>query len=84
MNDNYYLTPGLEFVKKYAITQKELEQLILFLAGPLTAKDLVKILRKPKVTIYHTLQRLQIKKLIVIKNKAINGTILFEFNSKVA
>ena len=74
------LIPGLRFARKHSLTPKEVEVLILFLERPLTIVELSKILEANKTTLHHVIQRLKLKKLLILKNRDSKGVNLYEFD----
>jgi DNA-binding MarR family transcriptional regulator len=77
------LIDGLNFAKKYELTPKEIEVLIYFLEQPYSNEGLAVVLKSPKPTLHHIIQKLKLKNLLVIKNKDKNRTIFYEFNSSL-
>ena len=71
---------GLKFANKYNLTQKETEVLIPFLEKPYTTLELSELLKAHKTTLHHVIQRLKLKKLLVLKNRDEKGNNLYEFN----
>ena len=76
------LVPGLEFAKEYDLTQREITVLVPFLKQPYTAAELAEVLKANKTTLHHTIQRLKLKRLLVLKNRDSKGTNLYEFKLK--
>ena len=74
------LIPGLKFANKHNLTQKEIEVLVPFLEKPYTTLELSEVLGVHKTTLHHIIQRLKLKSLLVLKNRDIRGTNLYEFN----
>lgn len=74
------LIPGLSFARKYDLTHKEIEVLILFLKKPYTVSELSESLGAHKTTLHHVIQRLKLKNLLILKNRDGKGTNLYEFN----
>jgi len=74
------LIPGLKFANKHNLTQKEIEVLVSFLEKPYTTSELAEVLGVNKTTLHHSIQRLKLKNLLILKNRDANGTNLYEFN----
>jgi DNA-binding MarR family transcriptional regulator len=75
------LIPGMNFAKKHNLTQKEIEALVPFLEKPYTTSALADLLGVNKTTLHHTIQRLKLKSLLILKSRDDNGTNLYEFNT---
>jgi len=71
---------GLKFAKKHNLTQKEIEVLVPFLEKPYTTFELSELLKVHKTTLHHTIQRLKLKSLLILKDRSASGTNLYEFN----
>ena len=76
------LIPGLKFARRFDMTQKEIQVLIPFLKRPYTTQELAEKLNVNKNTLHHTIQRLKLKHLLVLKERNERGTNLYEFNEK--
>ncbi len=76
------LIPGLEFACKHELTRKETEILIHFLEGPRTRLKLAEELKMKPSTLHHTIMRLKLKRLLVLKKRDSIGNNLYEFNKK--
>ena len=74
------LIPGMSFAKEYNLSQKDIEVLALILGSPHTVPELAAELKANPKTIHHTIQRLKLKNLLVLKNRDAKGTNLYEFN----
>lgn len=74
------LIPGLKFSIKHNLTQRETEILLPFMEKDYTAQGLSDLLGSSTTTIHHLIQRLKLKKLLVLKDKDERGTYLYKFN----
>lgn len=77
------LIAGMKFAKEYELTQKEIAVLIPFFEKEYNNLELAGLLNCRKTTLHHTLQRLKLKKLIVLKNRDEKGTNFYEFNKSI-
>jgi len=80
MSSQQLLVPGLKFANKHQLTQREMEVLIPFFEKPYTTIELSKVLGAHKVTLHSVIQRLKLKRLLILKNRDNKGTNLYEFN----
>lgn len=74
------LNDGLLFAQAHALTPKEVETLIPFLRQPQSVTNVAKLLSVDVATVRHSIQRLKLKQLIIVKSRDAYGTI-FQFNS---
>lgn len=74
------LIAGLKFAERYDLTHKEVEILVKILEKPYTADALAAELSKNVTTVYHLIQRLKLKNLVVLKDKDNKGTNIYQFN----
>ena len=81
--DSKVLINGLKFAIEYELTTKEMKVLILFLEKPLTNSEVAKILEANPTTLPKTIQRLKLKRLLVLKDRDSQGNNLLEFNPKL-
>ncbi len=77
------LVPGLKFAEKFNLTNKEIEILISVLEKPCTAEQLSSKLDKNVTTVYHLVQRLKLKNLVILKDKDEKGTNIYQFNESM-
>lgn len=76
------LAAGLRFATKFDLTPRETEILVPFLEKPYTTQELAGVLKAHKTSLHHIIQRLKLKKLLVLKDRDTKGTNLYEFNKK--
>ncbi len=76
--DQETIIPGLEFVRKHKLTTGEINVLVHFLRKSWLTVDLAKELNVDPKTIYHFIQRLKLKGLIVLKDKDADGNYHYE------
>lgn len=77
------LIPGMRFASKHNLSQKEIQLIALFIKKPdrsYTIPELSKLLGANKKTLHTLIQRLRLKSLLVLKNREINGTNLYELD----
>ena len=74
------LIPGMEFGNFYKLTRRETEILIPFLKKSYTTSELAKVLNVNKITLHNIIQRLKLKGLLILKDRDVKGTCLYEFN----
>ena len=60
-----------------------MEILVLFLEKPLTTSEAAKILEANPNTLHHTIQRLKLKGMLILKNRDSLGNNLYRFNDKL-
>lgn len=77
------LISGFEFAVKYDLTKREMEVLRLFLEKPLTTAEASKVLDANPTTLHHTIQRLKLKQMLVLKSRDSVGNNLYMFNSNL-
>lgn len=75
----YNLIPGLKFAQKHGLTKRELTVLLPFFSKDLTTEELAVELGSLNVTLSHTLQRLKIKGIILVKQMT-NRHCLYSLN----
>lgn len=71
----------MNFANKHNLTQKEIEVLVPFLEKSYITSELAELLGAHKTTLHHTIQRLKLKNLLVLKNRDEKGNNLYEFNT---
>jgi len=77
------LNDGFEFAIEHGLTKRETEILILFLERPRTTLEVAAILKANANPVHHTIQRLKIKKILILKNRNSSGTCLYKFNDEL-
>ena len=68
---------------KYRITPREMQVLNWFLVKSWRISELVDKKKQVKMTVYHIVQKLELKKLLVIKDRDPMGAIIYEFNEEL-
>ena len=82
--DSKVLINGLKFSIEHQLTIRESEVLVLFLEKPLTNAEAARVLDANPTTLHKTIQRLKLKRLLVLKDKGLNGSNLYMFNEELA
>ncbi len=77
------LIPGLKFAIEHELTRREIEVFVLFLEKPLTNSEVAEVLRAMPSTIHKTVQRLKMKRLLVLKDRDSSGNYLYKINPSV-
>lgn len=77
------LIPGLKFAIEHELTLRDMEVLVLFLEKPLTNSEAAKILKAVPSTLHKTLQRLKMRKLLVLKDRDFKGNYLYKVNPQI-
>lgn len=80
--DPFDLMPGLDFASKHALTVKELQTLTPLLSKDYSTMDLAIHLGIKKKALHHTISRLKLKGLVVVKEKD-GATLIYRFNRMV-
>ncbi len=78
--ESYKLISGLNFVKVNGLTKKEIEVLLFFLKKPFSVAELSKAIKINKFTLYHLVQRLILKRVIIFKEKDSSKNKIYQFN----
>ena len=81
--DPKVLINGFEFAVKYNLTQREMEILTLFLEKPLTTAEAAKVLEANANTLHHTIQRLKLRRILILKSRDSKGNNLLMFNNQL-
>lgn len=76
------LIPGLEFAKKYDLTQREILVLIPHLKKPMTSKGVAEALKYNRGSLHHIILRLKLKRLLILKDRNEDGSNILEFDKK--
>lgn len=77
------LIPGIVFATKYELTKRECNVLIHFLENPCTTAEVLEKSGIEKKTLYSIIQRLKLKKILVLKDKDKDRFNLYEMNPEV-
>lgn len=77
------LVEHLKFVKRYNISLKEVNVLLLFLKKSYTVQELAKAMSEVQSSLHAVVFKLKLKNLIVVESKGSYGTIKYSFNSKL-
>lgn len=73
---------GLKFAVKYALTQRELQFILLYLEKAHTSIDLRTLTKLHPSSINHINQMLKLKRIIQLKDRDLNMVKTYEFNEK--
>lgn len=74
------LLPGLNYVQKHGITQREITVLMCLMEKPMTAKQISVKTKIHEKTLQKFIQTLRLKGLIALKDRDSNHVNTYEFN----
>jgi len=72
---------GIGFAVEHELTLREMQVLLPFLSKPYTTQGLADEIGANKISLHHIIQRLKLKKLIVLEDRDEKGTFLYKFNA---